>query len=185
MPKLNERLLGLWAEILVQTPGSRLLLKNAALNDNALKQELVDFFAARGVAPGRVEPLGFIPSLASHLEAYNQVDIALDSFPYNGTTTTCEALWMGVPVLTLVGVAHRSRVGLSLLSSLGLGCLAAPDAQSYKTLAVELATQPARLDALRRSLRGTMAGSPLCDCAGLTAKLERAYRGALRIRSRS
>jgi predicted O-linked N-acetylglucosamine transferase (SPINDLY family) len=104
------------------------------------------------------------------------VDIALDPFPYNGTTTTCEALWMGVPVVTLRGDRHAGRVGASLLTQIGLTDLIANSVEEYLEIAVALARNPERLSDLRRVLRSRMAASPLCDGPAFARKMESAFR---------
>src|SRR5690606_7436295 len=111
----------------------------------------------------------------SHLAAYAEVDIALDPFPYNGTTTTCEALWMGVPVVALAGDRHSGRVGMSLLTRLGLDDLIAHTLARYVEIAA-LAADPARLTALRQDLRPRMAASRLCDAAAFARIFETALR---------
>jgi predicted O-linked N-acetylglucosamine transferase (SPINDLY family) len=121
-----------------------------------------------------------LPDLAAHLAAYHQVDIALDPFPYNGTTTTCEALWMGVPVVTLRGDRHVGRVGASLLTQVGLPDLIAASVEEYVEVAAALAVDAARLNELRRSLRQRMAASPLCDGRAFARKIESAFRGMWR-----
>jgi predicted O-linked N-acetylglucosamine transferase (SPINDLY family) len=115
-----------------------------------------------------------------HLALYDRIDIALDTFPYNGTTTTCEALWMGVPVVTLVGRTHASRVGVSLLSSVGLTELAADSSQHYIEAAVAFARDRKRLSELHRNLRRRMQDSPLVDHRGHTRRLEMALRAMWR-----
>jgi predicted O-linked N-acetylglucosamine transferase (SPINDLY family) len=119
--------------------------------------------------------MAWLPGAAAHLAAYQRVDIALDPFPYNGTTTTCEALWMGVPVLTLRGDRHAGRVGASLLSQIGLMDLIAGSAKEYVEIALALANDPSRMADLRRSLRPRMAASPLCDAPAFARKIEAAY----------
>src|SRR5207253_2197113 len=109
---------------------------------------------AQDVDATRLTALGPTANLATHLDAYAEVDIALDTFPYNGTTTTCEALHMGVPVISLCGRTHAGRVGLSLLSQVGLQDLVAEDEAGFVTRAVALAQDPARRGLLRRELRG-------------------------------
>jgi predicted O-linked N-acetylglucosamine transferase (SPINDLY family) len=111
-----------------------------------------------------------------HLAAYDRVDIALDPFPYNGTTTTCEALWMGVPVVALAGDAHMSRVGVSLLTRVGLPELVADTPARYVEIASRLAADRGRLRALRGTLRAQIAGSPVCDAPLVTSGLETALR---------
>jgi protein O-GlcNAc transferase len=106
---------------------------------------------------------------------YAEVDIALDPFPYNGTTTTCEALWMGVPVIVLKGKTHRGRVSASIVDGIGLCELAAPDLEQYVSIAAALAADPERLQSLRAAMRERMQASALLDGSGFTAKLEAAY----------
>ena len=120
-----------------------------------------------------------LPTLASlpdHLSTYSKVDIALDTFPYNGTTTTCEALWMGVPVVVLSGHSHAGRVGVSLLSRLGLRELIGDDSTDYVTKAIGLASDRERIGRFRTDLRETMRSSPMLDPQRVCAELERAYR---------
>jgi predicted O-linked N-acetylglucosamine transferase (SPINDLY family) len=123
-----------------------------------------------------VELLAWLPSSATHLALYDRIDIALDPFPYNGTTTTCEALWMGVPVMTLRGDRHAGRVGASLLSQIGLPDLIANSVEEYVEIAVALVGNPNRLHDLRRSLRPRIAASPLCDGRAFARKIEAAFR---------
>ena len=129
-----------------------------------------------GVEVGRVEFMGKVPTLAEHLGSYGRVDIALDTYPYHGTTTTCEALWMGVPVVTLAGRTHASRVGVSLLTNAGLPELIANTAEQYVEIAAKLAGNTARLAELRANLRGRMASSPLMDAPHFARNVEQAYR---------
>ena len=126
--------------------------------------------------PDRVRTRGFVPDPAGHLSAYAEVDVALDTFPYNGVTTTCEALSMGVPVVGLVGRRAAARHGLALLSALGRPGWAAPDVAGYVRLAVELAADRAGLARLRAELPARLAASPLADGTGLARSLEAAYR---------
>lgn len=175
--KINHRVIALWSKILQFVPESRLLLKSFAFSSATAKSGFRDMFAQHGIEPERIELLDFVPAVSSHLELYREIDIALDTFPYNGTTTTCEALWMGVPVVALAGAAHAARVGVSLLTNIGHPELIANDADGYLKLAVELANDPARLRQLRSSLRDGMRHSPLTDAVGFTRELENAYRG--------
>ncbi len=117
--KVTDPMLVLWGRILQAVPGSRLLLKAQGLGSQSARQRTLELFSNGGIDPGRLELRGFAPGRGAHLALYNRVDIALDPFPYHGTTTTCEALWMGVPVITLAGETHVSRVGVSLLSNMG------------------------------------------------------------------
>lgn len=118
--------------------------------------------------------------MRDHLGAYGKVDIALDTFPYNGTTTTCEALWMGVPVLTQVGNLHAARVGLSLLTAVGLGGLATTCAEDFAALAAAFSEDVHQLANLRGRLRTVVSHSPLCNQMRFTRALEEAYRNMLR-----
>ena len=118
---------------------------------------------------------GWITGRGGHLGHYDEVDIALDTFPYNGTTTTCEALWMGVPVITLAGDAHMSRVGASILRAVGLANLVAESDTQYAQIALALAQDRSRRVALRAGMRDRLRASPLLDHAGFTRQLEQHY----------
>jgi len=154
---------------------SRLLLKSKPLADEDSRRRVEDLFAGHGIAAERLEMMGWVAS-ASHLAVYGRIDIALDPFPYGGTTTTCEALWMGVPVVTLAGDRHSGRVGLSLLGKLGLDDLAASSPEDYVERAVALAGDRTRLGALCGDLRARVERSGLTDAKAFTEKLEAAYR---------
>jgi predicted O-linked N-acetylglucosamine transferase (SPINDLY family) len=175
--KVNEPLLDLWTRILEAVPGSRLLLKNTALGSAVVRDDLTARMARRGIAADRLELLGNIASHAGHLRLYNRVDVALDTYPYCGTTTTCEALSMGVPVVSLVGPSHHSRVGLSLLSAVGHPEWCANTRDEYVARAVGLGSAAAaapRTD--REALRAAMLASPLCDEPGFALRFGAALR---------
>ena len=174
--KLSEATLDGWAALLQRLPAARLLLKGSPFRDPGTRGLYRARLVQRGVAAERVELVGWIASPAEHLALYDRVDIALDPFPYNGTTTTCEALWMGVPVVSLRGDRHAARVGASLLRRVGLDELVADSVEAYIAIAAGLAEKPQELAALRSSLRPRMLASPLCDTAGFTRSLEAAYR---------
>jgi predicted O-linked N-acetylglucosamine transferase (SPINDLY family) len=174
--KVNEKVLDAWCGILNDLPESRLLLKSRQLHGQGLHERFRDAFARRGVDPDRVEMLGRVNSTIEHLALYGRVDIALDTFPYNGTTTTCEALWMGVPVVALAGDRHAGRVGVSLLRGVGLDELVAASPEEYRRLATELAGDRDRLEAYRSTLRTRMQKAPLTDAAGFARDIEAAYR---------
>ncbi|MGE5567597.1 MAG: tetratricopeptide repeat protein [Rhodospirillales bacterium] len=176
LPKVRPAVVAAWATILRRVPGSRLLLKSRALADGEARRRILAMFADHGIEEARIEIAGTTPSHAQHLAFYNRVDIALDTFPYHGTTTTCEALWMGVPVVVLTGATHVSRVGVSLLERVGLGELAVNDEAAYIECAAALAGDVPKLKEIRAGLRGRMAASPLTDAAGFTRELEAAYR---------
>ncbi|MBS0188943.1 MAG: glycosyltransferase [Planctomycetes bacterium] len=172
--KLNDELLADWAELLRRVPGSKLCIKGLAADDPGTKRDLETRAAQAGIAPERLTVLGKEATTRSHLERYFQVDIALDTFPYHGTTTTCEALWMGVPVVTRSGTTHASRVGTSLLSAVGLTHMIATDRNSYLAIAESLAKDPAALATLRATLRDRVGKSPLCDGPGYARRWEKA-----------
>jgi protein O-GlcNAc transferase len=175
LPKMNPSVVALWAEILLAVPNSRLLLKSPPFADAQIKQDYQDLFAFFNIPAERLIFRGRLPNREDHLACYGQIDIALDPFPYNGTTTTCESLWMGVPVITLAGVTHASRVGLSLLSCLGLENLVAKTPEQYLQIAIELATDKQKLEDFRTSIRFWMASSSLCDGETFARQVEALY----------
>ena len=181
LAKVNDKVVALWAEVLRAVPQSRLLLKASGSGDPTAQRHLRSAFATAGIDPDRIEFAAYAASARAHLEAYREVDVALDTFPYNGTTTTCEALWMGVPVVTLAGDRHAARVGASLLSAAGFPAGIAERPADYVTTARLLAEQRQLLAALRANLRADMARSPLCDAAGHARALEEAYRAVWHI----
>jgi len=176
--KINSQVLAAWADILRQVPHSRLLLKYRGLDSDAVGQRLRRSLAEQEVDPQRLELAGWSPRAAT-LPAYGEVDLALDTFPYGGGLTTCEALWMGVPVVTFPGETFASRHALSHLSAAGLTETIARDRSDYVRLAVTLANDLPRLAALRSGLRERVAASPLCDgprfAQHLTALLREAW----------
>ncbi len=173
--KLSPTVVGLWAAILASVPDSTLMIKTQGLQDPGLRALLLDLLQRAGVVRERIRIMNPTPSHREHMDAYREVDIALDTFPYHGTTTTLDALWMGVPVITLVGDRHASRVGLSILGCLGLTELVAYSPQEYVATAVRLAADPIKLDQLRNTLRTRLVASPLTDGKGFTSRLEQAY----------
>ena len=176
LAKVNEEVLSTWAEILQRTPRSRLLMKSMQLGDDENCKRILHAFANRGIDPARIDLLPYIDDPMAQLAAYHRLDVALDTFPYAGTTTTCEALWMGVPVVTLAGPAHAGRVGVSLLSNVGLPELIAPTGQEYVQIAVDLANDLPRRSELRASLRERMRNSALMNSHRLARAVESAYR---------
>lgn len=177
LAKVTPEVVGAWSDILRAVPESRLLLKASSLGDDKTKATIGDRFAAHDIDRQRVELMGLAPK-EEHYRLYARIDIALDTFPYNGTTTTCEALWMGVPVITLSGRHHAGRVGASILQQLDLGEFVAHDRTAYVSLATQLASDGARRSLLRRSLRGRMSDSVLMNAAAFATRMERAYRQA-------
>jgi predicted O-linked N-acetylglucosamine transferase (SPINDLY family) len=182
LPKINEEVIAVWAGILKAIPLARLLLKSRGLGDELGRRMVYDGFAEHGVDTGRIECVGFVPEISSHLEHYRRVDIALDTFPYNGTTTTCEAMWMGVPVITLAGKWHSARVGVSLLSAVNLEDYIAVNHEEYIECAVRKAANPGMLAALRRELRMKMKASRLMDKMSFVNGLEKVFREMLAIK---
>lgn len=178
--KVNDAVLDAWARILGQVEGSQLLIKSLGLRAVDVREYFYTALEARGVSRQRVMLEGEVESMRDHLAYLHRVDIALDTFPYNGTTTTCDALWMGVPVVTIDGSWHAARVGASLLKCVGLDELVADGAHAYVRIAAGLAGDRARLGELHRTLRERMAGSALCDAGGYAARLGEAYRGMWR-----
>jgi protein O-GlcNAc transferase len=163
LPKISPGVLALWARLLRRVKNSRLLLKCHYFADHATAERFLGYFADFGITRDRIELRSAVPDTQGHLAIYNEIDIALDTFPYNGTTTTFEALWMGVPVVTLVGDRHSARVGGSILTRLGLSELVATSSGEYINLTEGLAKDLKRLVKLRSSLRLTLANSSLCD----------------------
>ena len=174
--KITAPIIAAWCEILERTPNSRLLLKGTTLADEGTRDRVVKRFVQHGIDEERIELIGSTPSLEAHLDLYNRADIALDTFPYNGTTTTCEALWMGIPVVSLSGQVHAARVGVSILSAVGLDDLVVDNMQAYVDSAVALAVDGGRRQQLKRSLRRRMRDSTLMDAPLITRDLEAAFR---------
>ncbi len=173
--KVGPATLATWARVLLAVPDSRLRLKGAAGGDPAARARIIGAITAAGVAADRIVIDDWAGETASHLAAYNRIDIALDPFPYNGTTTTCEALWMGVPVVTLAGRRMLSRIGVSLLAAVGLDDLIARDEDDYVAIAAALAADHDRRRDLHRTLRDRMAASALRDEAGFARAMEDAF----------
>jgi predicted O-linked N-acetylglucosamine transferase (SPINDLY family) len=176
--KLSPGTLQTWSGLLRRVPQSRLLLKGKAFADRGARARLLDAMVAHGVAAERIEAVGWASDERAHLAAYERVDIALDPFPYNGTTTTCEALWMGVPVVTLRGDRHSGRVGASLLTSAGLEDCIADTRDRYIATAMALANDVDRLCDFRSGLRTRLQASPLCDAGAFARRFERAVQDA-------
>ncbi len=177
--KVTRQAIEIWATILRRLPGSRLVLKYKGWNDRGNTRRFAEMFGTHGIDPGRLEFLGFSPH-AELLAEYNRIDLALDPFPYSGGLTTCEALWMGVPVITCPFDTFASRHSLSHLSNVGVPELIAHDLGEYVELTVSLASDLPRLAALRAGLRERMAASPLCDGKRFAANLAALLRDVWR-----
>ncbi len=174
--KVTQRQIKLWARILAAVPSSRLYLKSMSLGSSWVVNDVLEQFATKGVAKERLLVRGITETPQEHLGEYANVDIALDTYPYHGTTTTCEALWMGTPVITLAGNTHVSRVGVSLLENAGCPELIATSEEQYLQISVALATDLERILLYRKELRSRLATSPLMDAQGVTRELEEIYQ---------
>ncbi len=172
--KISDVTVRLWSEILRRLPESRLVLKSKSLRDGPTRAGLSRRFAACGVASAQIVMLGPERTVRQHLERYGAIDLALDTFPYHGTTTTCEALWMGVPVLSMAGEAHVSRVGATLLHAVELDELVAQSPEEYVNQAMEWSANLKRLSELRMSLRTRLTRSRLLNARTFTLAYEAA-----------
>ncbi len=176
LSKITPGVIALWSKILHAVENAKLLIKCKSMQDQATRESLERAFEKQGVSRQRLEIHGWMPTREAHLALYGKVDIALDPFPYNGTTTTCDALWMGVPVITLAGNSHAGRVGASLLSQLELQDCIAADEKAYVKIAKNLADDETAHKALSASLRERMKASPLCNSTAFARDMEDAYR---------
>ena len=170
--KVNDDVIEMWVKILHEVENSRLFLKAKHLGDPAIVDAWRAKFSNRGVSADRVILRAQVSSSAEHLMLYHDIDIALDTFPYNGTTTTCEALWMGVPVITLCGGHHAARVGATILNALQLNDWITDSRDGYLRQAVSRAASHQDLEDLRGSLRQRMLSSPLMDEKGFLTDYE-------------
>lgn len=175
--KVGKSTLGLWKAVLDAVPGSDLVIKSVGgLRDQEEREDFLLQLETAGIHRNRISLYSVASSLVEHLEQYSGIDICLDTFPYHGTTTTCEALWMGVPVVSLVGDRHASRVGLSLLSNANLVDLIAKDAADFVRISSELAADKDRLTSLRTGMRDRLAGSPLLNAIAAARNLESGFQ---------
>ena len=174
--KIGAECTALWARVLQAVPGSRLLVKTQTLADPAVQQAIRRRLAEGGISEDRVELIAQASTRAEHLALYGRVHVALDSIPYNGTTTTCEALWMGVPVVALLGDRHASRVSASLLSAAGHPEWVAGDADGFVRIAASLAGDLPRLASIRASLREELRASQLLDSKAYAQRFHVAIR---------
>jgi predicted O-linked N-acetylglucosamine transferase (SPINDLY family) len=180
LAKISPATLRLWAAVLKAVPASRLLLKNKSLADEVLRREFARRCADAGIDQNRLDLLAWQAATQSHLETYRDVDIALDTFPYNGATTSCEALWMGVPVVTRAGTTHASRMGASILRAAGHPQFVASTEERYVEICARLAEDRTLLAGLRRQARAHLSASALMDeprfVAGFSAALRQAWK---------
>lgn len=172
--KTNDRLMALWARLLRAVPDSRLALKAFGLGDDEVREDVRSRCLAAGIPLDRLDLLAPPRGIREHLASYNTIDIGLDAFPYHGTTTTCEAMLMGVPVVSLAGGTHVSRVGVSLLTAVGLQDLVAHSEDEYIEIASRLAGDRTRLHALRTGLRARFLNSEICNGPAYGQRLTRA-----------
>lgn len=170
--KVTDHTLELWAQAMNAVPQSRLLLKSSAMAQASNRENIEQFMAMRGVESHRLSLQPWIAAKSSHLELYNEVDIALDPYPYNGATTTCEALWMGVPVVTRRGRTHTSRMGASILGAIGKAEWVNDNDADYVATVVRLASDVGGLAQWRLQARAWLMGSELFDEAGFTRSFE-------------
>jgi len=177
LPKIGPQVIALWCRLLEHCPDARLLI--AGLGLGSMRDEYLSRFSVRGIAPERIDLRDF-QSFQDYLGMHAEADVMLDTFPYAGGTTTCHALWMGVPVVSLVGDSVPSRSGASLLRTIGLEELVADTPQQYIDTACNLGSDPGRLSALRLGMRKRMTESALTDVVRFTRNLEDAYRSMWR-----
>jgi protein O-GlcNAc transferase len=175
LAKLNCAVIALWSRVLKQAPGSRLLLFRDMLRGE-VEERIRREFACHGIGDGRIDLRHELPDKDAYLSVYQSIDIGLDPFPWNGHVTTCEALWMGVPVITLLGSTHRGRLAASVLCQAGLDEMVAKGEDDYIRIAVELAGDRKRLSRLRGGMRGQIADSTLCNGAVFAESVESVYR---------
>lgn len=178
--KVTPTTIRAWAGVQNAMPGSRMIIKGHTFTTKGSRDRALAYLAQHGMDVTRVDIRARTPDMGNHLQSYDEVDIALDSFPYNGTTTTCEALFMGCPVISMHGRSHASRVGLSLLNAVGLPELAVATPEQYVAQAARLAGDLQSLATMRAGLRDRLVNSPLCDARSLAQRLETAIRGLWR-----
>jgi predicted O-linked N-acetylglucosamine transferase (SPINDLY family) len=180
LPKVNPETVHAWAAAMRAVSGSRMLVKCRQFADESVRDKYLAMFRAAGIAPERLTFMGRSATTAEHLGLYRLMDICLDTFPYSGTTTICEALWMGVPVVTMIGDRPASRVGGSVLRQAGLGAFVADSADSFAAIASSLAGDKGKLAELRAGMRRRLDHSSLRDAEGFARAMEAAYRAGWR-----
>jgi len=175
LAKIHEGVISLWCTVLNAVPGSRMVIKCKPFASPSIQQRMFKKFEVWGIDSSRIDLLGLTPSHSEHLNSYGLMDLSLDTFPYAGTTTTCESLWMGVPVITLKGKTHCHNVGVSLLTAIGFQELICNSKKEYVEKAIELSTNLIQLQMLKRNLRPKMKET-ICDATRFTADLELLYQ---------
>jgi len=176
LAKVNSNLIKIWSEILCNLPDAKLILKARPFLDNETSEYVIEKFMANGVKRNQIKCMGFLESIEGHLAAYHNVDLALDSFPYNGTTTTCDALWMGVPVITKLGDCHAARVSASILSCIGLNDFIATSDEDYILKTIQICQNISILKQIRKNLRKIFMASPIMNGKLFTKDLEKIYK---------
>lgn len=174
LARLNDKVIGLWSEILRKTAQSRLLIFRNILSPDTI-HKLKDAFCKNGIDEGRIDFLSEVPS-QGHFKIYEKIDLLLDTFPWSGHTTACESMWMGVPVNTLYGDRHAGRMVSSVLNMIGLTEFINRDYDGYVKTACEIAKNMDKLSSLRNNLRNMMIQSKLCDMMSFTKDMEVFYR---------
>ncbi len=177
--KINDFTVGLWAETLQAVPTARMFLKAKSFNDPDTRRACLARFVAQGIDAERIEIVAYAESLGAHLQLYQKIDLCLDTHPYHGATTTCEALWMGVPVLSLQGETHVARVGQSLLTTVGLPEWAVESREEFIAKAQAFAADVDYLQNLRQGMRARLQASPLMQGEAFTRDLEALYEYAV------
>eukprot|EP00667_Euglena_gracilis_P002913 EG_transcript_2919 len=174
--KITRDVAEVWSEILKQVPEMRVVLKSKPLACERVRRDMTTLFTVHGIAPERINCAGIIPIHNAHLSAYNEMDICLDCWPYAGTATSCEALYMGCPLVTLKGAHHVQNVGVSLLNTIGFPELVTETKEEYIRVVVELARDTERMARYRKEIRQRMLQSPLCDGAKYVEQVEGHFR---------
>lgn len=174
--KITPEFISVWAKLLESIQNSQMIFKNKSFSDPETCYRYRELFNNNGISSDRLVFSGLTADKQDYLDFYNRVDITLDSYPYNGTTTTFDSLFMGVPTVSLAGDRHASRVGASILHAVGMDKLVARSHQEYIDKATDLALQPDRLEKIRFEMRGILQASSLCDGIRITREIEHIYR---------
>ncbi len=178
--KINQEVVNTWSKILIKLPESTIIFKTRTLKDKSAAANLRKRFSRNQITPQRILIYSDNFTSADHFLAYNQVDIALDPFPYNGTTTTCDALWMGIPVISLRGKTHAARVGATLLQTINCPELIADSKTEYVNKAINLAQDSKQLQNYHHNIRSLMQNSPLMDAAEFALNFSQALQNRWR-----
>jgi len=163
LEKINDEVISLWSKVLLSVPNSKLLLKNGNFDNVEIINNVLDKFKKHGIEINRLILLGQSITRKEALETYNRIDISLDPFPFQGNTTTCESIWMGVPVITLKGDRHLFHFGESINSNLNMNDWIAKNQEDYIKKAIKFTHSFEKLSEIRKSLRKVFLESPLCD----------------------